>query len=249
MLLLLSPAKTLDYTPNEFPSYTQANFLKESQRLVDLLRPKKEEDIQQLMKVSKKIAELNVKRYQQFELPFNKKNAKQAILAFKGDVYQGLAAHEFDRDELEFAQQHIGILSGLYGYLKPLDLMQPYRLEMGTKLVNECGKNLYEFWGDKIAQHINSLKPSSVVNLASKEYFKAVDTKVLDGSIWNVEFKENKNGKYKIVAFYAKQARGMMAHYVVKNRLENPEQLKDFDMEDYQYNEVLSEGQNLVFTR
>jgi cytoplasmic iron level regulating protein YaaA (DUF328/UPF0246 family) len=150
---------------------------------------------------------------------------------------------------LEFAQEHIGILSGLYGFLKPLDLMQPYRLEMGTKLQNEQGKNLYEFWGTKIADYINSLQASAVVNLASKEYFKAVDTKALNHSVWNIDFKENKNGKYKIIAFYAKQARGMMAHYVVKNRLTDPEQLKGFDMDDYQYNEELSEGQHLVFTR
>lgn len=249
MLLLLSPAKTLDFSPSEFSTHTQANFLEQSQRLIELLRPMDKEDIQQLMKVSEKIAELNVERYQKFQLPFDEENAKQAILAFKGDVYQGLAVEEFDQADLDFAQEHIGILSGLYGFLKPLDLMQPYRLEMGTKLANKEGKNLYEFWGTQIAQYINALKPKSVVNLASKEYFKAVDTKVLDSPIWNVDFKENKNGKYKIVAFYAKQARGMMAHYVVKNRLTKPEQLKGFDMEDYQYNEELSEGQHLVFTR
>lgn len=249
MLLLLSPAKTLDFNPTEFSTHTQANFLEESQRLIDLLRPMKTEDLQQLMKVSEKIAQLNVDRYQDFQLPFDRANAKQAILAFKGDVYQGLAANEFDAADLEFAQEHIGILSGLYGFLKPLDLMQPYRLEMGTKLANERGKNLYEFWGTQIANYINGLEPTSVVNLASKEYFKAVDTTILDSPLWTVDFKENKNGKYKIVAFYAKHARGMMAHYVVKNRLENPEQLKGFDMADYQYNEELSEGQHLVFTR
>ncbi|MGH1339437.1 MAG: peroxide stress protein YaaA [Aureispira sp.] len=249
MLLLLSPAKTLDFNPNEFSTHTQANFLEESQRLIDLLRPMKTEDIQQLMKVSEKIAQLNVDRYKTFQLPFDRRNAKQAILAFKGDVYKGLAANEFDAADLAFAQQHIGVLSGLYGFLKPLDLMQPYRLEMGTKLANDKGKNLYEFWGTKIATYINGLAPTSVVNLASNEYFKAVDTKVLDSPLWKVDFKENKNGKYKIVAFYAKHARGMMAHYAVKNRLENPEQLKGFDMEDYQYNEELSEGQHLVFTR
>ena len=249
MLLLLSPAKTLDFSPSEFSTHTQANFLEESQRLIDLLRPMTTAGIQELMKVSEKIAQLNVDRYQSFELPFDQDNAKQAILAFKGDVYQGLAAEEFDAADLEFAQEHIGILSGLYGFLKPLDLMQPYRLEMGTKLQNEQGKNLYEFWGTKITDYINSLAPSSIVNLASKEYFKAVDTKTLNNVVWNIDFKENKNGKYKIIAFYAKQARGMMAHYAVKNRLTAPEQLKGFDMDDYRYNEELSEGQNLVFTR
>lgn len=249
MLLLLSPAKTLDFSANEFSSHTSANFLGESQRLIDLLRPKSKEDIQTLMKVSEKIAQLNVERYQEFELPFDRDNAKQAILAFKGDVYKGLAAEEFDADDLAFAQQHVGILSGLYGLLKPLDLMQPYRLEMGTKLANERGKNLYEFWGEQIAQYINSLQPTSIVNLASKEYFKAVDTTVLESPVWTIDFKENKNGTYKIVAFYAKQARGMMTHYAVKNRLENPEELKGFDLDDYQYNEALSEGKHLVFTR
>lgn len=249
MLLLLSPAKTLDFSPTKFSTHTQAKFLEESQRLIDLLRPMTTEDVQQLMKVSEKIAQLNVERYQRFELPFDSDNAKQAILAFKGDVYRGLAAAEFDAADLEFAQDHIGMLSGLYGFLKPLDLMQPYRLEMGTKLQHEQGKNLYEFWGTKIADYINSLQPSAIINLASKEYFKAVDIKALNRAVWNIDFKENKNGKYKIIAFYAKQARGMMAHYVVKNRLTDPEQLKGFDMDDYQYNEALSKGQNLVFTR
>ncbi len=249
MLLLLSPAKTLDFSPTEFSSHTQANFLEQSQRLIDLLRPKTKEDIQQLMKVSEKIAQLNVERYEQFQLPFSEDNAKQAMLAFKGDVYQGLAAHEMNAEDLQFAQKHVGILSGLYGLLKPLDLMQPYRLEMGTKLSNERGKNLYEFWGDQLTEYINAENPSAVVNLASNEYFKAVNTSLLKAPLWKVDFKENKNGTYKIVALYAKRARGLMTHYAVKNRLENPEQLKGFDLDDYRYNEVLSEGQQLVFTR
>jgi cytoplasmic iron level regulating protein YaaA (DUF328/UPF0246 family) len=249
MLLLLSPAKTLDFSPNEFSSHTQAKFLEQSQRLIDLLRPKSEEALQELMKVSEKIAQLNVERYKQFELPFDRDNAKQAILAFKGDVYQGLAAAELDADDLEFAQAHVGILSGLYGLLKPLDLIQPYRLEMGTKLSNERGKNLYEFWGTQIAEYINEWQPSAIVNLASKEYFKAVDTKVLQQPVWQIDFKENKNGQYKIVALYAKRARGLMTHYAIKNRLEHPEQLKGFDLDDYQYNEELSKEQHLVFTR
>ena len=249
MLLLLSPAKTLDTDPTDINTHSQPNFLEQTQRLVDLLRPMKEEDIQQLMGVSQKLAELNVERYQNWTTPFDLDNAKQAILTFKGDVYQGLSAEDFDQEDLDFAQQHIGILSGLYGFLRPLDLMQPYRLEMGTKLENKEGKDLYAFWGEQLAQHINAQKPNAVVNLASKEYAKAVPPNALKAPLWQIDFKEKKNGKYKIVAFYAKKARGMMAYYAVKNRLTEPEQLKGFDLDDYTYNTTLSKERHLVFTR
>lgn len=249
MLLLLSPAKTLDFESISNTSHTQPKFLDQSQRLVELLRPMKEEDIQQLMKVSENIAQLNVKRFQEWGRPFDTNNAKQAILAFKGDVYQGLAADEFDANDLEFAQEHLGILSGLYGFLRPLDLMQPYRLEMGTKLENPKGKNLYAFWGEQLAAHINAQQPTAVVNLASKEYAKAVPPKALEAPLWQIDFKEKKGDQYKIVAFYAKHARGLMAQYAIKNRLTEPKQLKAFDLDDYAYNSDLSSERHLVFTR
>lgn len=249
MLLLLSPAKTLDFESTSEAPHSQPIFLDQSQRLVELLRPMKEEGLQQLMKVSVKIAQLNAIRFQKWARPFDANNAKQAILAFKGDVYQGLAADEFDEEDLAFAQKHLGILSGLYGYLRPLDLMQPYRLEMGTKLENPAGKNLYAFWGEQLATHINEQQPIAVVNLASKEYAKAVPPKALEVPLWQVDFKEQRGDQYKIIAFYAKQARGLMAQYAIKNRLTEPEQLKAFDWDDYTYNSSLSGDRHLVFTR
>lgn len=249
MLLLLSPAKTLNFDPTDIKKHTQPQFLAQSEALIDTLKKYNSEQIQALMGVSEKIANLNVSRYQDFSLPFDVSNAKQAILAFKGDVYQGLSVEEFDEADLEFAHQHIGILSGLYGLLRPLDLMQAYRLEMGTKLQVDKNKNLYEFWDDAITKQINATGVKNIINLASKEYFKSVKKEALEGELWTVDFKENKNGKYKIVAFYAKKARGMMCNYVVKNRLGKPEEMKGFDMEDYQFNEELSSERHYIFTR
>jgi cytoplasmic iron level regulating protein YaaA (DUF328/UPF0246 family) len=249
MLLLLSPAKTLNFDSTDIKTHTQPQFLKQSEALVNTLKEYSSKQIQDLMGVSEKIADLNVTRYQEFSLPFDQSNAKQAILAFKGDVYQGLAVEDFDEAELNFAQKHIGILSGLYGLLRPLDLMQAYRLEMGTKLKVDEHKNLYEFWDHSITKQINATGSKNIINLASNEYFKSVKKDALEGNLWTVDFKENKNGKYKIVAFYAKKARGMMCNYVVKNRLEKPEEMKAFDMADYQFNEELSSERHYVFTR
>lgn len=249
MLLLLSPAKTLNFDSTDIKTHTQPQFLEQSEALVNTLKQYSSKEIQDLMGVSEKIADLNVTRYQDFSLPFDQTNAKQAILAFKGDVYQGLAVEEFDEAELNFAHKHIGILSGLYGLLRPLDLMQAYRLEMGTKLKVDENKNLYEFWNDSITKQINATGSKDIINLASNEYFKSVKKDALEGNLWTVDFKENKNGKYKIVAFYAKKARGMMCNYVVKNRLEQPEEMKSFDMADYQFNEELSSERHYVFTR
>lgn len=249
MLLLLSPAKTLNFDSTDITTHTQPQFLEQSKTLVNTLKEYSSRQIQDLMGVSEKIANLNVSRYQDFSLPFDQSNAKQAILAFKGDVYQGLSVEDFDEEELNFAQKHIGILSGLYGLLRPLDLMQAYRLEMGTKLKVDDNKNLYEFWDDSITKQINATGSKNIINLASNEYFKSVKKEALEGDLWTVDFKENKNGKYKIVAFYAKKARGMMCNYVVKNRLENPEEMKKFDMADYQFNEELSSERHYVFTR
>jgi cytoplasmic iron level regulating protein YaaA (DUF328/UPF0246 family) len=249
MLLLLSPAKTLDFDPTDIKTHTQPQLLERSEALINELKKYDSKDIQALMGVSEKIADLNVARYQDFSVPFDQSNAKQAILAFKGDVYQGLSVEEFDEAELNFANKHIGILSGLYGLLRPLDLMQAYRLEMGTKLNVDAHKNLYEFWDDSITKQINGTGAKYIINLASKEYFKSVKKNALEGELYTVDFKENKNGKYKIVAFYAKKARGMMCNYMVKNRLEKPEEMKGFDMADYRFNEELSSERHYIFTR
>lgn len=253
MIVLLSPAKTLNTEPSSVERYSQPQFIKESETLVTILKEKSAADLKKLMKISDKIADLNVVRYKSFSTPFELDNAKQAIFAFRGDVYTGLHADSFDNDDLEFAQQHIRILSGLYGILKPLDLMQPYRLEMGTKLANSVGKNLYEFWDEKITKEINSeLKKSKsklIVNLASNEYFHSVKLNLLEGDLLNVNFKELRDGKYKIISFSAKKARGMMSHYIVKNRIETAETLKGFDIDNYVYNEELSDEKNYIFTR
>jgi len=253
MLLLISPAKTLDFSPAPLQKYTTSPFTKDSKELVGILKEKTVEDLKKLMGVSDKIAELNVARFRSFKTPFNLENAKQAVLAFRGDVYTGLNADSFDEADLEFAQRNLRMLSGLYGILRPLDLMQPYRLEMGTKLQNERGKNLYEFWHEKITHRLNEdLKNADseyIINLASKEYFKSVKPKLLNGKLIDVNFKEDKNGTYKIVAFFAKKARGMMCHYIIKNKITDPEYLKGFDYDNYVFNEDLSTEKELIFTR
>lgn len=255
MLLLLSPAKTLDYSAPATDLHEQPRLLQDSQPLIDILREKSEAELMKLMKISEDLATINRERYQDFETPFNLDNAKQSILAFKGDVYVGLGAEDFSEEDLQFGQDQIRILSGLYGILRPLDLMQPYRLEMGTKLQNERGKNLYEYWGSRITELLNADlnatngQDKSVINLASKEYFSAVEPKELDGALYQVDFKEYRDGKYKIIAFYAKKARGMMARYAVKNRVTSPEGLKAFNMDGYAFNSELSKPQHFVFTR
>lgn len=253
MILLISPAKTLDYSESPVSKHTQPRLLGQSEQLIGLLRKKSESDLMQLMSISEDLAVLNRERYQDFEAPFTPSNAKQALLAFKGDVYTGMGAEDFDEEDLQFAQQQLRILSGLYGLLRPLDLMQPYRLEMGTRLKNQAGKNLYEFWDADITELINQdLKDSptkAVVNLASKEYFSAVQPQSLAGDLYDIAFKEERDGQYKIIAFYAKKARGMMCRYAVKHRLDKPEQLKGFDMDGYAFNEGLSSEREFVFTR
>ncbi len=253
MIALLSPAKTLDFNPASTSSHTQPRLLPRSEELVGILRDKPKEELMSLMSISEKLASLNQARYESYQTPFTLDNAKQALLAFKGDVYAGMQAEDFTEEELQYAQQHIRILSGLYGLLRPLDLMQPYRLEMGTKLKNEHGKNLYEFWGGDITRLINEdLRGNSspaVINLASKEYFSALNTEALSGPLYNVDFKEYRDGKYKIIAIYAKKARGMMARYMVRNQLEEPEQLKGFNMDGYIFNDELSGERDFIFTR
>lgn len=253
MLLLISPAKTLDFTESEYPSYSQPAFLEQSQILVKKLKKLSAPKIEKLMKVSNNIATLNAERYQAFSTPFSTANAKPSMLAFKGDVYRGLEVEDFTEKDFEYAQEQLLILSGLYGVLRPLDLMQAYRLEMKTALEVGKTKNLYEFWGDKITQQINTYldthSTQAIINLASKEYFKAVKPKSLNGDLYTIAFKEKRNGQYKIIAFNAKRARGLMCRYAIKNKLTKPEQLKKFDLEDYQFNEELSSEQLWLFTR
>jgi hypothetical protein len=254
MLIVISPAKKLDYdTPAKTKTATTPDYMEHSMALIHRLREFSALDIAELMKLSMKLAELNFDRYEAFEPECTKDNAKQAILAFKGDVYQGLDAESFSAADFKFAQQHLRVLSGLYGLLRPLDLMQPYRLEMGTKLATDRGKNLYEFWGDIITDGLNKqlgkIKSGTLVNLASNEYFKSVKTKNIAGEIITPHFKEYKNGDYKMIGIYAKRARGLMARYIIQNQLTKPEALKEFSEEGYSFNKKLSAGNSLVFTR
>jgi cytoplasmic iron level regulating protein YaaA (DUF328/UPF0246 family) len=254
MLLLISPAKTLDYeTPATTAEFSTPGFLADSQALIDQLRELTPPQISRLMGISDKLGDLNFARFHSWQVPFSADNAKQAVLAFKGDVYTGLEAEQMSEQDLQWAQQHLRILSGLYGVLKPLDLMQPYRLEMGTRFENSRGKNLYEFWGDKITTALNDelqvQGSATVINLASNEYFKAVKPKALNADIITPVFKDWKNDKYKIISFYAKKARGMMSRYIIENRIEEPEGIKQFDTAGYQYNEALSSAREWVFTR
>lgn len=254
MLMVISPAKTLDYTTKAVTDeYSQPQFLEHAQQLIDQLKELSPQDIAQLMKLSDKLAGLNAARFAQWSQPFTPENAKQAILAFKGDVYTGLEAETFSTADFTFAQQHLRMLSGLYGLLRPLDLMQPYRLEMGTKFANHKGKNLYEFWGEQITQWLNQALAEQgddiLLNLASNEYFSAVKTAKFKGRIIDTEFKDEKNGHYKIISFYAKKARGLMARYVIQNQLTDIEQVKAFNSEGYYFSEKDSSASKLVFLR
>ena len=211
------------------------------------------EEIGELMSISPKLAELNQQRFQDWTAKHDKKSSKQAILAFKGDVYEGLKAWDFDAEDFEFAQKHLRILSGLYGLLRPLDLIQPHRLEMGTAYANPAGKNLYAFWGDRLSDGLNKdLKDSGsdlLVNLASQEYFKSVQQKKLQGKILTPVFKDEKNGHFKIVSFYAKKARGLMSAYIIRNKITAVEGIKKFDVDGYRFNSAMSDGDSWVFTR
>ncbi|MTI30844.1 peroxide stress protein YaaA, partial [Xanthovirga aplysinae] len=227
--------------------------LEESKILVKELKGKSEAEIAQLMNLSEKLATLNFERFQEFHFPFSIENAKQALLAFKGDVYTGFDLDNYSEEDFHFAQDHIRILSGLYGLLKPMDLIQPYRLEMKTPLTNPRGKDLYKFWGNRITnllnQQLEEQKEKILVNLASNEYFKAIDTKSINGRIITPIFKENKNGHYKVIGLFAKKARGAMADYIIKNQMEEVEYLKAFTEGGYIFNEELSKTNEWVFTR
>ncbi|MCP3906689.1 MAG: peroxide stress protein YaaA [Oceanicoccus sp.] len=254
MLMVISPAKTLDFeTPAKTKVSTQPDFLDQSQLLIDQLRELSPSDISGLMSISDKLGNLNFDRFLNWHTPFDVDNAKQAVLAFKGDVYTGLDAESFNGKDFKFAQKHLRILSGLYGLLRPLDYIQPYRLEMGTKFANEGGDNLYQFWGEQITDAMNAqLKKANsevLLNLASNEYFKSIQQKNINADIITPVFKDLKNGKYKIISFYAKKARGLMSAYVIKNQLTDVEDIKQFDTDGYRYNAAMSSAREWVFTR
>ena len=254
MLLVVSPAKKLDFeSPLATTKTSQSNLLDQSEILIERCIKLSPDQIASLMKLSDKLAGLNAARFGEWSLPFTVKNARQAVLAFNGDVYSGLDANSFSDKDFSFAQQHFRILSGLYGLLKPLDLIQAYRLEMGTKLDNLRGNNLYQFWGDIITHELNEALAEQgddvLINLASNEYFKAVNKKLLNASIITPQFKDWKNGQYKMISFFAKKARGLMARYIIQNQITNIEQLKNFDLAGYQYSTDLTQGNEWVYTR
>ncbi|NKF50987.1 peroxide stress protein YaaA [Shewanella sp. WXL01] len=254
MLVLVSPAKTLDYdNPAITEAYTEPKLLEHSQALINVCKQLSPADIASLMKVSDKIAALNVARFGDWQPEFNLTNAKQAVFAFRGDVYTGFDADSLSDEQQQSAQKHLRILSGLYGLLKPLDLMMPYRLEMGTKLENPRGKNLYAFWGEVITDEVNQALAEQgddiLVNLASNEYFKAVKPKLVKGQIVTPVFKDCKKGQYKVISFFAKKARGLMARYIVDNQLTDIEQLKQFDVDGYYYSSEQSTELEPVFLR
>lgn len=254
MLLLLSPAKKLDYdSPVRTNLSSQPLFVEQAQPLIDILRTQSEDDIAGLMKLSPDLARLNVQRYHEWEPVFDRSHARQAVLAFNGDVYEGMAAQDLSDKDLKWAQDHLVLLSGLYGALRPLDLMRPYRLEMGTRLKNPAGTTLYAYWGSRIADYLNERQEGEtapvVLNLASEEYFKVVDKKVLRARVVQCVFQDEKNGAWKVISFYAKKARGLMARYVIDHRIQEVDGLKTFNSEGYVYQPDLSTDEKLVFRR
>lgn len=254
MLYVISPAKNLDYeTKPATQKYTQPELMSDATELANVCKDLTPQDLSSLMHISDKLAGLNAARFTEWQPNFTPDNAKQAVLAFNGDVYTGLEAESFNDAEFDYAQKHLRILSGLYGVLKPLDLMQPYRLEMGTKLSNPRGDNLYHFWGDivtnKINEQIDAVNAPYLINLASTEYFKSVKKKQLKAPLITPTFKDWKNGQYKMISFFAKKARGMMVQYLIKNQVETLEDLLKFDMAGYVYNSELSKPDAPCFTR
>ena len=254
MILVLSPAKTLDYeSPIAANKHTLPDFIPRSAELVSVLREMSPAKIASLMDISDSLAQLNVARFASWRKTFNETNARQAMLAFDGDVYDGLDARSLNQRQLDWAQKHVRILSGLYGLLRPLDLMQPYRLEMGTRLANKRGKDLYAFWGSEITQALNAAladsKAKALVNLASEEYFKSVRPGELDVPVITPVFEDWKNGKYKIISFFAKRARGLMARYAIDHKITKPEGLMSFNSDGYAFDEATSDASNWVFRR
>ena len=253
MILVISPSKTMDFPAQHYPNHTLPEMVEQSRRLIEGLKKLTPSQVGELMGISEKLAQLNWQRYQDFSLPFSPDNARQAIFAFKGDVYSGVAADTLNAKDIAFAQDHVRILSGLYGVLKPLDLIQPYRLEMGTKLRAGRAQNLYEFWDTLVTEAINRdlqhEKQPVLVNLASDEYFRVIRPETLNGPVLKISFKEKRKGKYKVIGIHAKRARGLMVNYVVSNHLEKIEDLQDFTSEGYVFNGALSSAAELVFCR
>ena len=253
IVTVISPAKKLDYsTEAHIANSTLPSLLSHSSELIDDLKLLSPQEVSSLMGLSDKLGALNYERYQEWELPFSKENSKQALWAFKGDVYQGLDAESLDSQDLAWAQDHVRILSGLYGILKPLDLMQAYRLEMGTKFATKRGENLYEFWNSIITTELNrsfSSKEDTLLNLASNEYFKSINSSELKTNVITPVFMDKKNGKYKIISFFAKKARGLMTRYVIKNRIEDINDIQNFEEDGYLFNEGMSEYNKPVFCR
>jgi len=254
MILLISPAKTLyEKSPIQFDHHSIPHFLPEAEKIVSVMKKKKPAQLARLMDISPKLAELNFRRFQEWSLPFSPENSWQAVLMFNGDVYHGLKAETFTNTEFATAQDHLRILSGVYGLLKPLDLIQPYRLEMGTAIGIARKKNLYEFWKTKITSNLNQEMAETgqkeLINLASNEYFGAIDTKKIKARIITPSFKEHQNGQYQMISFFAKKARGLMSRFIIQNKITEPEEIKAFDLEGYFYNNQLSKNDNWVFTR
>ncbi len=254
MLVVISPAKSLDFdTPPVTTSYTIPEMLDDSEKLAERLRKMSPKQLSKLMGISKDLGELNFQRYQTWQLPFTPENSRQAALAFNGDVYQGLKAESLSEEQLVLAQTRVRILSGLYGVLKPLDLIQPYRLEMGIKLKYYRSKDLYDFWNPALTKKIKEALLESgsnvLVNLASKEYFKSIDTKKLKADVVTPDFKDRKNGDYIMISFFAKKARGLMTRFILENNINDANDLKAFDLEGYHFNSHLSKPNNPVFTR
>ena len=250
MITLISPAKTLNSNAKDLANSTEPEFKKEINELVGIMKKKSKSSIQKLMGISDDLAILNKERYQNFEDDFSVENSKPALFTFNGDVYRKMNVENYSNDQLEFAQEHLRILSGLYGLLKPLDLIQPYRLEMGIKLKNKKAKDLYGYWQNKITSAIDTAANDGlVINLASKEYFKVVNLKKLKAKVIHIAFKEYREGTYKIIGIFAKQARGIMANYILKNKIDDPERLKLFNEDSYEYDEKLSTPEEWVFIR
>ena len=253
LVTIISPAKKLDYSPVEKNiDSTIPSLLEHSNELIKDLKSLNPQEVSSLMSLSDKLGALNYERFQEWKTPFTKSNSKQAILAFKGDVYQGLDAESLSETELIWAQKHVRILSGLYGILKPMDLMQPYRLEMGTKFATKRGQNLYDFWNSIITEELNknfSSDNTNLLNLASNEYFKSINVSELKANVISPVFMDKKNGKYKIISFFAKKARGLMTRYVIKNRIEDINDIQNFEEGGYFFNEEMSEYNKPVFCR
>jgi hypothetical protein len=254
MLIVISPAKTLDFdSASTTDKHSKPDFLSHSRQLIDVLRDRSPDEIASLMGISSKLGDLNYQRYTDWHTPFTPANAKQAVLAFRGDVYVGLGVDQYSERDFDYAQKHLRILSGLYGLLRPLDLIQPYRLEMGTSLTNPKGKDLYEFWGKRLTNALNCAivqeKPKVLFNLASQEYWSAIQADAIDARIVTPNFKDWKNDKYKFISFHAKKARGMMSSYLIKNRVKSVKQAREFDWGGYAFNPSMSDGDAWTFTR